>query len=86
VTIDYHSSFKKCYIKLSPKQKLKVQEAIGLFVEDPRNPKIRHHALTGKYKPQMSISAGGDLRLHYVDKGNGLIAFVKVGSHSELYG
>ena len=85
--IDYHKNFDKEFEKLTKNDKIKVVECIELFRKDKFNPKLRNHKLSGKYSNHRSISAGGDLRLHYREKGDKItIIFVSVGSHSELYG
>jgi addiction module RelE/StbE family toxin len=83
---EYHHAFEKQLVKLSKKQRDKVIDAIVLFLEDQAAPSLRNHALTGEWRGFRSISAGGDLRVHFQITGGGTVAyFVAVGTHSQLY-
>jgi addiction module RelE/StbE family toxin len=66
---------------------LRVRQAILSFQEDPNQPELRNHPLKGKMKGVWSISAGGDIRIHYQKLRNGdiIILFIDVGTHSQLY-
>lgn len=81
----YHRSFQKQLFKLPITQQKRARQAVLLFESNPRNSKLRNHRLGGEWYGYYSISAGGDLRLHYkvIDKDTAL--FVAVGSHSQLY-
>jgi addiction module RelE/StbE family toxin len=77
--------FKKHVKKLSIKKRDKVQESIKKFLKDPSAPTLRHHALKGKYEGVFSLSAGGDLRIHYRKISDEEIVLITVGTHSQLY-
>lgn len=83
--IDTHKHFDKMWAKLSAKHRKQVLVALRLFEQDKNNPKLRLHQLKGKYYPQYSISAGGDLRIHYVVIDNNRVVLTLVGTHSQLY-
>jgi addiction module RelE/StbE family toxin len=82
-TKEYHKQF----AKLRRNEKIRVQACLGVFLLNPDSPSLGRHALKGKYQGTYSISAGGDLRLHYYEEGDNItFVFVRVGSHSRLYG
>ena len=79
-------NFQKQFNKLRPKEQARVIACLDDFERDPDLPSLRRHPLKGKYQHIMSISAGGDLRLHYYEEGDRVtFVFVSVGSHSQLY-
>ena len=81
-----HNDFKSHYAnRLSNRQRIKVLEAIELFKTDPFVKELRNHALKGKWRRHRSISVDADLRIHYKEIEPDIIAFVAVGSHSQLY-
>ncbi len=83
---EYYCKFEKQLAKLSQKQRDKVVDAIELFLDNQDKPSLRNHALTGEWAGFRSISAGGDLRVHFQITDNGTVAyFVAVGTHSQLY-
>ncbi len=81
----YHRDFEKQLAKLPQKQRVAAIDAIEEFLKDPAQPSLRVHALKGKWKGYASISAGGDMRLHFKPVDANKILFVAVGSHSQLY-
>lgn len=83
--IDYHKDFIKAFKKLPQKTKKKFQERQILFEKDAFSPILNNHALGGKYQGYRSINIGGDLRAIYI-KNSDSVVFVKIGSHSRLYG
>ncbi|MEK7096104.1 MAG: type II toxin-antitoxin system mRNA interferase toxin, RelE/StbE family [Patescibacteria group bacterium] len=83
---DFHKSFNKQFQKLPVKQKFQVRQAINIFVNEPNHLSLRNHTLKGRWTGHRSISAGGDLRLHYVPQHDDRAVFVAVGKHAQLYG
>jgi mRNA-degrading endonuclease YafQ of YafQ-DinJ toxin-antitoxin module len=79
-------TFEKQFVKLSVKDRSKALKSIDLFSDQPFAPKLRNHALTGKYTGHRSISAGGDLRLHFIVFSSTSVVFVAIGTYSQLYG
>ena len=82
----YHKNFQRQLFKLPVAQQKRARQAVSLFEVDPRNPTLRNHRLGGEWYGYHSISAGGDLRLHYKLLDEQMVLFVAVGSHSQLYG
>jgi addiction module RelE/StbE family toxin len=85
MNIFLHKDFKREYKKLTKSQKEKFKARRSLFLVDQFNPILNNHALAGKYKGYRSFNITGDLRAIFTLKEN-LIIFVKIGSHSNLYG
>jgi addiction module RelE/StbE family toxin len=85
VRVDLNKQFSKQYAKLPDRLAKKVKRAIELFAKNPTAPKLRLHELKGKLSGVWSISAGGDLCIHfeYVDKD--AILMIAVGTHGQLY-
>jgi addiction module RelE/StbE family toxin len=84
--INFTKKFIKQFEKLRKEEQKRVNEALELFKENPFAYKLRNHALSGKYNKIHSISAGGDIRLHYYEKEDEVtIVFIEIGTHSQLY-
>lgn len=81
----FHKKFNEQFNKLPIKQRKAVEKTVTLFFEDPNHPRLRNHPLKGRWVNYRSISAGGDLRLHYQVINEEKVLFVAVGSHSQLY-
>lgn len=80
-------SFKRAYRKLETEQMGRVDSTLRIFAENPIDPRLRNHKLTGTQKGIRSISAGYDLRILYYEKGGHTVAIlIRVGSHDEVYG
>ena len=71
------------------KQNKKVQEKFNIqlnrYIINPFDEKLNNHALTGDLKAYRSIDITGNIRAWYKPYKN-TTTFVKIGSHSELYG
>lgn len=80
-----HKEFKRGYKKLTKAQRDKFKERRNAFLYDQFNPILNNHALSGKYRGYRSINVTGDLRVIFKHEGKDVI-FVKIDSHSNLYG
>jgi addiction module RelE/StbE family toxin len=83
--IRLHKNFKKQFDKLTESQKKKFRERRDIFTQDEFNPILNNHALKGLYQGYRSINVSGDIRVIYT-KISDDVFFVKIGSHSKLYG
>lgn len=85
MTAEFHKAFDKQLAKLPKYSRDKAIKTVGDFLDNPTKASLRNHALTGDWSGFRSISAGGDLRLHFelIDKDTAY--FVAVGTHSQLY-
>lgn len=86
MTIQYTPKFKKQYKKLPAKLQRQFDERLQLFVKDPTNPMLRVHPLKGSYSGYWSMNVSGDLRALYLKKGDDLVIFALIGTHSQLFG
>jgi len=57
--------FDKLFLALPPRRQAKVKQALNRLLSDPSDPNLRLHQLKGDYAGTFSISAGGDLRVHF---------------------
>ena len=78
-------SFDKQFVKLDAKNKQKFKMRLSLFKNNPFDITLRNHALKGKYLGYRSIDITGDIRALYTVKGNTVIIFGFIGTHSQLY-
>lgn len=83
--IRLHKNFKKQFNKLTESQKKKFRERRDIFIQDEFNPILNNHSLKGIYQGYRSINVNGDIRVIYT-KTSVDVLFVKIGSHSSLYG
>ena len=83
--IETHKNYEKAWAKLNKKQQQKALSAIKLYITEPHNSRLRLHQLKGRYHPHYSISAGGDLRVHFMQLSDGHIVLMITGTHSQLY-
>lgn len=81
-----HKKFEKKYVKLPPAIKEKFKERRNLFLADPSSPILNNHSVDKAYPGWRSINITGDYRALYEPKGDDLAVFMKIGTHSELYG
>lgn len=81
----FSRTFDKQFKKLPLKTKTKVTDTIVAYLLEGPSPNHRIHGLKGEWRGHYSMSAGGDLRVHFriIDKQE--IMFVAAGSHSQLY-
>ena len=82
----FHNHFRKSYLKLPTKLQDVVDSRILLLLKDPKSSILNNHVLLGKYKNYRSINITGDYRAIYKVVSTKEVIFVKIGTHSELYG
>jgi addiction module RelE/StbE family toxin len=85
VIIKYESQFKKQYKKLPKLYQDQFYEKLELFLIDPTAPQLRIHPLKGKFAGYWSMNINGDIRALYTVRGDEIIIFALIGSHSQLY-
>ncbi len=86
MVIQYTSQFKKQYKKLPKKFQVQFDKRLLLFLSNPSTPQLHVHPLIGKFSGYFSLNVNGDLRALYLKKGEAIVIFVLIGSHTELYG
>lgn len=85
MVIETTKSFDKQYSKLNIKVRTSFRRKLELFKVNPFDVRLRNHSLQGKYLGYRSIDVTGDIRALYTTKGNTIIIFGFIGSHSQLY-
>ncbi len=81
----FSTRYDRDYRKLEKKMKSQVDERILLFIENQFHPLLNNHTLGGEYEGCRSINITGDYRAIFEPRGEVCI-FIRVGTHSELYG
>ncbi len=84
--VKYLPRFQKQYKKLPQKIQQQFDERLLLLRIDPNAPMLRIHPLKGKYTGYWSMNISGDIRALYILRGETIIIFALIGSHSQLYG
>ena len=78
-------NFDKQYARLDAKIKLAFKQRITVFRANPFDARLRNHPLKGTFLGYRSIDITGDVRALYTIKGNTVILFGFIGTHSQLY-
>jgi addiction module RelE/StbE family toxin len=78
-------SFEKQYAKLNDKVQKAFKSQLAIFIISPFDTRLHNHALKGKYLGYRSIDVNGDIRALYTVRGDIIIIFGFIGSHSQLY-
>jgi len=83
--IDFSKKFDKDLRKADIKIKKKFRQRLSFFIKNKDNVLLRNHELKGEWTGYRSINVTGDWRAIYEEK-NGVVIFVALGTHSQLYG
>jgi addiction module RelE/StbE family toxin len=86
--VSFSKSFKRSFkkrIKGNANLEARFWEKVALFTNDPFEPSLKTHKLSGKLKDLWSFSLEYDERVlfYFTDDGNAV--FINVGSHDEVY-
>jgi addiction module RelE/StbE family toxin len=84
----WDKGFKKSYrkkISNYPQLKNKFWERIELFLNDPFNPILRTHKLSGKLKGTWAFSINHEYRVIFEFISNKKVLFIDFGTHDEVY-
>ena len=84
--IRYHNRFTKRFRKLPSKVQAKFAERATLFYREPFHPLLNNHAVEFAYPNWRSINVTGDYRALFEVVDDDTAVFIKIGTHSELYG
>jgi len=84
--IRYHKRFLKSFRKLPGKFQKKFIERLELFQREPFHPLLNNHSVESAFPNWRSINITGDYRALYEVQKEGSVIFMKLGTHSELYG
>jgi mRNA-degrading endonuclease YafQ of YafQ-DinJ toxin-antitoxin module len=81
-----HKRYETMWAELNRAQQLQVMAALKLLITNQNKKQLRIHQLKGKYYPQYSLSAGDDLRVHFLKVKKNKVVLMLVGTHDQLYG
>jgi addiction module RelE/StbE family toxin len=81
ISIDFAKSFKKNN-KISEDVFF---EKLEVFVNNPFEPNLRTHKLSGKLKNLWAFSLGYDLRVVFIFEEDDKIVLIDIGTHDEVY-
>jgi addiction module RelE/StbE family toxin len=88
IEIAFSSSFKRAFKKSvvgNAGLETKFWERVELFRNNPFDPKLRTHKLSGKLKDLWSFSIEYDLRVIFSFAEQNKVIFVDIGGHKEVY-
>ena len=84
--IYYHKDFKKRFYKLSGVLQKKTKESVQRFIENPFDPLLRNHALTGKMAGKRAFSVTGNMRVIFEEYNDYiLVHMLDIGTHNQVY-
>jgi addiction module RelE/StbE family toxin len=81
----FKKEFNRKHLKLSLKIRKQFEERLIIFNNEPNARILNVHKLSGKYEGMWSINVTGDYRAIFDKQEGGLIIFIAVGTHSELF-
>ncbi len=87
------ASFKRAFkrlVKKNPQLQDKILAVLELLSDDPFQPSLNSHKLTGQLEGLWSCSVSYDCRIIFAFKkeaetGNEVIVLIDIGSHDEVY-
>lgn len=82
--VELSSNFLKKAKRLSGADKKRLSEKVEWFRENPQDPRLKTHPLTGNLKGMYSFSVTYGKRIIYMIIGKTAI-FIDIGSHDEVY-
>ncbi|PIP85515.1 type II toxin-antitoxin system mRNA interferase toxin, RelE/StbE family [Candidatus Collierbacteria bacterium CG10_big_fil_rev_8_21_14_0_10_43_36] len=82
--IEYPKRFLKAVRNLPLSEQLLLSQKIEIFKNNPQDPKLKTHQLTGKLKHIHSFSLTHSKRVLFVINDSKYI-FIAVGSHDQVY-
>lgn len=86
--IQKHPQFIKQFekrVRNNAKLVSKYKQRVNLFVQNPKNPLLKDHQLTGEQKDHRAFWITGDIRVVYFPVSNDTVLFINIGSHNQVY-
>lgn len=86
--VSFDPAFKRAYRKqIGPSEKLKKRfdELLPIFINDPFDPRLRTHKLSGQLEGLFSFRVDYDLRVVFYFEGGDKAVFIDIGTHDEVY-
>ena len=84
--VDFNAQFVRQYRKLPLKIQKQFDKRLVLFKKDPTVSILRVHPLKGQMDGYWSMNVSGDIRAIYQYRGDTIVVFMLIGTHSQLYG
>jgi addiction module RelE/StbE family toxin len=88
VSVQYSRKFLKNLKKRilpSPALSVKFDTRVSLFTANPANPILRDHVLSGSKVGLQAFSITGDIRVVYKTEAEGIVTFLDIGTHNQVY-
>jgi addiction module RelE/StbE family toxin len=88
IEIAFGSSFKRSFkrsIKGNISHEKKFWECLEIFMNNPFEPKLKTHKLSGKLKDLWSFSIEYDIRVVFYFESDNKVVLTDIGSHHEVY-
>ena len=86
--IAFNSSFKKAFKKKiagNSTMEARFWERVEIFKNNPFDPRLKTHKLSGKLKEFWAFSVEYDLRVVFLFDGQQSVLFADLGTHDEVY-
>lgn len=89
IEVSFSTTFKKAFkkrISITSDEEL-FWEKLDLFIDNPFNPSLKTHRLSGKLKDLWSFSISYDMRVvfYFTTNKPQKAVFVDIGNHNEVY-
>jgi mRNA-degrading endonuclease YafQ of YafQ-DinJ toxin-antitoxin module len=85
VRVRFHKDFTKGFARLPKNIQQRFHERLELFLVDVSHPLLNVHHLRGEEWPLMSMNVTGDYRALFLKQSKDIV-FLRIGTHSQLYG
>ena len=88
IEISFSTSFRKAFKRKvcgNPTLEQRFWERVEIFENNPFDPRLRTHKLTGSMRDWWSFSIDYDLRVLFVFVEPGRALFGNIGTHDEVY-
>jgi len=88
IEISFSTSFRKAFkrkVRGNPTLEERFWERVEIFENNPFDPRLRTHKLTGSMRDWWSFSIDYDLRVLFVFVEPGRAVFGNIGTHDEVY-
>lgn len=80
----FAKKFRRNYLRLQIRIREQCDERLRLFEDEPFHPLLNNHSVEKRFPGCRSINVTGDYRAIFKQQ-NGVVVFVNIGTHSELY-
>jgi addiction module RelE/StbE family toxin len=88
IEIAYSSSFKKAFrkrVRSNTELEGRFWERLAIFQNQPFDPRLRTHKLSGRLKGLWSFAVDYDFRVVFTFLGDNRALLVDIGTHKEVY-